>query len=116
MASKLIRLHDGALVEVEITGQEAREISGGLAERVDSSFGEIGPLLEKVCRPVSDAWRKLNRNRNLAIDAAEIQFGLSFEGSGNLFVTKAKAGANLTVKLTLKPMEIKMDTENEAQD
>lgn len=37
------------------------------------------------------------------IEQAEIELGLSFEGEGNLYITKSKAGASLTVKLTLKP-------------
>ena len=37
------------------------------------------------------------------IEQAEIQLGLSFEAEGNLYITKAKGNANLTIKLTLKP-------------
>lgn len=39
------------------------------------------------------------------IERAEIELGLSFEGEGNLYVTKSSAGANLKVKLSLKPKE-----------
>jgi hypothetical protein len=39
----------------------------------------------------------------MQIEQAEIQIGFSFEGEGNLYVTKSKAGANLTVKMVLKP-------------
>jgi hypothetical protein len=39
------------------------------------------------------------------IEQAEIELGLSFEGEGNLYVTKSKLGANLTVKLVLTPKD-----------
>ena len=34
LSSKLIKLQDGTLVEVEVTGDEVQQISGGLAEKV----------------------------------------------------------------------------------
>ena len=101
MATKLIELEDGALIEVEVAEAEAQPISGGLAKKVSSTFAKINPLLVKTCRPVVAAWRELNQE--MLIDEAQIELGLSFEGEGNIYVTKAKTGANLTVKLTLKP-------------
>ncbi len=100
MATKLIRLKDGPLVEVEVSGREVEECAGGEVDMVEKSVDQIVPILKTVCRPISEAWKEINRD--LAIESAEIQLGLSFEGEGNLFVTKAKAGANITVKLTLK--------------
>ncbi len=66
-----------------------------------TSFDKIKPVLMGICKPLAETWKEMNRD--LQIDQAEIQLGLSFEGEGNLFVTKSKAGAKLTVKLTLKP-------------
>lgn len=43
MATKLIRLEDGTLVEVEVTGDEVQQISGSLADRVDATFSKIKP-------------------------------------------------------------------------
>jgi Trypsin-co-occurring domain 1 len=100
MPTKLIRLQDGTLVEVEVTPGEARPISGGAADRVGATLDRIQPILVNVCRPVLDAWRSVGDE--LAIERAEVEVGLSFEGEGNVFVTKAKAGANLTVTLTLR--------------
>ncbi len=101
MGSKLIKLDDGILIEAEVDDKKAKEIAGGAADKVESSFEKIRPILLNACRPVVDTWKELNKE--MTIDQAEIQLGLSFEGEGNLFVTKAKAGANLTVKLVLKP-------------
>jgi Trypsin-co-occurring domain 1 len=40
------------------------------------------------------------------IDQAEVQLSLSFEAEGNLYITKSKANANMTVKLVLKPKSL----------
>jgi hypothetical protein len=42
-------------------------------------------------------------NKEMEIEQAEVEIGFSFEAEGNLYITKSKASANLTVKLTLKP-------------
>jgi hypothetical protein len=101
MATQLIELADGTLVEVEVSEKRARKISGGVRDKVEANFEKIRPILISICRPLSETWKEINRE--LEIEQAQIQLGLSFEGEGNLFVTKSKAGANLTVNLTLKP-------------
>ena len=101
MPTRLIELDDGTLVEVEVSAEDAQEISGGFAEKVGSTFDKIKPILLNTCRPIASAWQEINRH--MEIEKAEIALGLSFEGEGNLFVTKSKAGANLSVKLVLKP-------------
>ncbi len=102
MATGLIELEEGVLVEAEVEGGP-RNIAFGGAEKVAKGFDQIAPLLRKVCQPVASVWSELNRD--MAIDSAEIQLSLSFEGSGNLYLVKSKAGANLSVKLTLKPKQ-----------
>ena len=101
MATRLIRLADGTLVEAEVPDNQAEQISSQLANKVNETFDKIQPLLVKVCRPITSAWNELNKE--VHIEQAEIELGLSFEGEGNLYVTKAKTSANLTVKLTFKP-------------
>ena len=101
MATQLIELQDGALVEVEVSDDQPREISGGFAEKVDATFDKVKPLIVKACRPIVSAYRELNQE--MTIEQAEVEIGLSFEGEGNLYITKSKAGANLTVKLLIKP-------------
>lgn len=101
MASKLIKLEDGTLVEVEVSDNEAKHIANSAADRVNTTFDKIKPILIKTCRPIAAAWKELNQEMH--IEQAEIEIGFSFEGEGNLFVTKAKANSNLKVTLTLKP-------------
>ncbi len=100
MATKLIETNDGILIEVDASGSEGRAISGGV-ELVDASINKIKGILVKTSAPVVEAWRELNKEMH--VDSAEIEIGLSFEGEGNLYIAKSKAGANLKVKLTLKP-------------
>jgi hypothetical protein len=97
MATKLIELDDKTLVEVEVPPDQAQQISGGLAEKVSAKLDKIKPILLNTCRPIIAAWQEIGEEIN--IDHAEVELGLSFEGEGNLYITKTKAGANLTVKL-----------------
>ena len=101
MATQLIELEDGILVEIEAPEDQVRAIAGGFADRVSSTFDKIQPILLQVCRPVTATWKELNQEMH--IEQAEVELGLSFEGEGNLYVTKSSASANLTVKLILKP-------------
>jgi len=99
MATKIVQLEDDTFVEVEISPDQAQQISYG--KKLNTSFEKIQPVLMKVCRPINAVWQEISQEMH--IEQAEIELGLSFEGEGNIFVTKAKAGANLTIKLTLKP-------------
>lgn len=97
----LIELKDGTLVEVDVIGNELREVSGSLSEKVDASFEQVKPIILKACRPIANAYQELNQD--MGVVQAEVELGLSFEGEGNLYITKSKVGANLIVKLILKP-------------
>lgn len=101
MATKLIELEDGTLVEVEVPEDQAKQISSSLADRVGTTFDKIRPVLIRTCRPIAAAWKEINQE--MEIEQAEVEIGFSFEGEGNLYVTKSKASANLTVKMVLKP-------------
>ncbi len=101
MATKLIRLTDGTLVEAEVPDNEARQISGGAADRVDKALDTLEPVLLNACKPVIGVWKSLRQE--VTVSEVNVELGLSFEGEGNLYITKAKAGANLTVKLVIKP-------------
>jgi len=100
MSTKLIELEDGILVEVEVPADQAKPISGGAASRVSETFDKIKPILINTCSSIASVWTEINKE--MAIEQAEVELGLSFEGEGNLYITKSKASANLTVKLTLK--------------
>lgn len=101
MAYRLIELEDGTLVEVDANEQELQEISHGPELIRVASIDRIKPLLLRVARPMTEVWRELNKD--MEVQAAEVELGLGFEGEGNLFVAKAKGNANLTVRLKLAP-------------
>ncbi|NER33667.1 MAG: hypothetical protein F6J93_06355 [Oscillatoria sp. SIO1A7] len=105
MRTQLIELDDETLVEVEVREDQFEEISGRLAKRVDATFAQIRPLLLKTCRPVVEAWKDLRQElgQEADIERAEVDLGFSFEGEGNLYVTKSKGAANIKVKLVLTP-------------
>jgi hypothetical protein len=102
MASRLIELQDGTLVEIEVPENKAKPISGGAADKIkDATIDKIKPIILKACKPISEVWKELGKDMN--IEQAEIELGLGFEAEGNLYITKAKGNANLTVTFTLKP-------------
>jgi len=102
MSTKLIELQDGFLVEVETQEGEVEQIAGGNGvNQVQGTIDKIKPLLLKVCKPICAVWEELDTD--MYIEQAEVEIGLGFEAEGNIFVTKAKTTANLTVKLTIKP-------------
>jgi hypothetical protein len=103
MATKLIKLQDGTLVEVDVPGEEVQQISGSLADKVDATLSNIKPILLKTCQPIVAALKDLRDAVDL--EQVEIELGLSFEAEGNLYITKANLGANLTVRMTLKNKE-----------
>jgi hypothetical protein len=98
MATRLIKLSDGILVEAEVDPQEATEIAGGSAKHVQASLEAVEPILVSVCRPIAKAWDSMT---NFHIEHVQVELSLSFEGEGNIFLTKARAGANLTVTMSL---------------
>lgn len=102
MATKLIELDDGVLVEVEVSPDQAQPISGGMASRVKASLEKIQPVLHNVASSVAEEWRTMKENNPVHVKQAEISLGLSFEAEGNLYITKSKASANVTIKLTLE--------------
>lgn len=101
MSTKLIELKDGTLVEIEVSEDYAKQISGGFADKVNSTFDKVQPILVNASKPIISAWQELNQD--MYFEQAEVELGLSFEGEGNLYITKSKTTANLTIKLILKP-------------
>jgi len=101
MATKLIELEDGTLVEVEVPENQAKQIAGSFSDQVNVTFDKIKPILVRTCRPIVEAWEELNQD--MTLEQAEVEIGFSFEGEGNIYITKMKASSNVTVKLILKP-------------
>lgn len=103
MANRLIQLGDGILVEVDAGKDEAQQISGGLADKVDATMNKIKPILLKTCHPILAAVKDLREDVDL--EQVEVEVGLSFDAEGNIYITKANFGANVLVRMTLKNKE-----------
>lgn len=101
MPTRLIELQNGILVEAEVPEEDAEPISTSAIKEVQSTFEKVKPILVSVSKPIAEAWQEINQD--MEVESAEVEVNFSFEGEGNLYVTKAKAGANLSVKLILKP-------------
>jgi hypothetical protein len=100
MISKLIQLEDGTLVQVEATGNERQQISGGGAEKVEATFDKIKPVLLNVCQPLVATVKGLRDYVDL--EQVEVEVGLSFDIEGNIYVAKTSLGTNVLVRMTLK--------------
>src|SRR5688500_16155839 len=99
MATKLIRLSDGTLVEVEVLREDVQKVAGSLAEKVSATVDGIQPVLLKICRPITAAWKQLSEEVN--VEKAEVEIALGFETEGNVYVARTKASGNLKIKLIL---------------
>jgi hypothetical protein len=102
MASRLIKLEDGTLIEIDQPTAEVEEISGGGLDAIrDATIDKIRPILERAIRPIAEVYKELNKD--MEVREAEVELGLGFEAEGNLYITKAKGNANLVIKLKLAP-------------
>ena len=96
--SKLIETSDGILVEVETIGTE--KCSANHVDKVSKGLEQIGPLLGKACGTMKTFWQQTVDG--VEVEQVQVQFGLNFEASGNIYIAQAKAGASVTVTATLK--------------
>jgi len=103
MGTKLIRLADETLIEIEVPEQDVQQISGELAKKVKATIDQVHPVILNAAQSLNAVWKELNKD--MKVEGAELEFGVSFEAEGNVYITKAKAGTNLVFKLTLKPKE-----------
>ena len=104
MATRLIELENGILVEAEVSEDEAEAAANNFIKGVKSAFDQVKPILISISRPIAEAWQEINKD--MEIEQAEVEVGLNFEGQGNIYITKGKAGTNLKVKLVLKPKKL----------
>ncbi|WP_058556212.1 CU044_2847 family protein [Thiohalocapsa sp. ML1] len=102
MATQIIELQDGLLIEVQAdTADGPRQISGGRHRVVDGAIDTARELLLKAVEPVASVWGELNRD--LSIEEVEIQLGLGFEASGRLFIAQGTGKTNLSFTLKVRP-------------
>ena len=103
MPGKIIEV-DGVRVEVEEIDTGPKFTSADLGERLEPGLAQLKPILRRICTPVIDVWKELATT--VTVKEADVEIGFSFEGEGNLYITKAKAGANLVVKIKLEALGV----------
>lgn len=105
MTQKLIELNVGQkgtiLVAVDVPEQTISPLAktGDIViDKVDEKFDDIKYAIINGCRPLTEAFEALYREGKAK--NAEVEFGLSFTGKGNIYVVETSAQASLKVKIT----------------
>lgn len=103
MASKLIELADGILMEVDVPEEQVQRIAGGGLQitQVSKAINAIESILLKVCRPVTNVLSELNKD--MSVSEVEVEVELGLEAEGNFFIAKGKTNASLAIRLKLIP-------------
>ena len=77
MATRLIELENGILVEAEVSEDEAEAAANNFIKGVKSAFDQVKPILISISRPIAEAWQEINKD--MEIEQAEVEVGLNFE-------------------------------------
>jgi hypothetical protein len=101
MGTKLIRLDDGLLVEVEAEEGAPTRIAANAAVDVGLALDKVQDILRKAVTPVASVWNELNRD--LTIEKVEVNLALGFEAEGNVFIARGRGSANVSFKLIVRP-------------
>src|SRR6476660_9163499 len=80
MATRFLELKDGVIVEIGSPGEAREEMHTSSAERVDTTMEMVATMLDRILRPIGDAFAGLHEALDVpvAVDAAEVKLGLSF--------------------------------------
>jgi len=106
MATKFLEFKDGVIVEIGAPSDRREEMHTSDADRVDTTMEMVASMLDRILRPIGDAFAGLRDALDVPIEVkeAEVELGVSFSAEGNLFVTKASAEGTLQVKVTFSPV------------
>jgi Trypsin-co-occurring domain 1 len=105
MARKIIEL-DAGNGETILVAVEVPEVSVGRVaapsdiaiEKVDRNFDTVRDLIIRGCRPITQAFRALQKESQPAF--AEVEFGINFTAKGSVYVVESTGQASLKVKIT----------------
>ena len=100
MATRLIKLGDGVLVEIEAAPGAYQQIAAGAAvDAANAAIQKASNTLIDVCQSLAVATKRISETAKVSEVEAEV--GLAFEAEGNLYITKAKGSASITVKIKM---------------
>ena len=102
--SKLLRLGDNVLVEIDGPSDAPVEMHASSAEQVATTMESASRALNKILKPIGEAFHGLKTTLDVPIEVKEaaVELGLCFSAEGHIFVAKAKAEGNLKVTVTFQ--------------
>ena len=95
---KIVKLNDGLEVEVELDDTQARQIS--LDKKIDTSIDDISGFLSKVIKPISNTYRELNKEINIA--ETKVTIGVKIGIEGGFILAKSTAEAHIQVEMVMR--------------
>ena len=108
---KMIKLDSGSsdpiLVGVDIPADEVRDkihdvgwldLFKGEPEAVSKNYGTISKMIVAYSRPILASFEELQKEK-IPLTSASAEFGLSFNGKGDIFLLEASAEASIKVSL-----------------
>jgi hypothetical protein len=104
MATKFLELGDGIFVEIAAPEELREEMHTSTAERVSTTMRSVASMVKDVVRPLADSFTNLYEALDvpIAVDAAEVELGVSFSAEGQIFVAKTKGEGTLKLKVVFK--------------
>jgi Trypsin-co-occurring domain 1 len=105
MSTQFLRLSDGIIIQIDGPPEYRQEMHTSTAEQVGTNMQKAADTVGRILKPLAETLGGVYNTLNapVALDAAEIELGLSFSAEGNLFVASSKAEGTLKVKMTFKP-------------
>lgn len=105
MATELVRIENGFLIEIEDPNpsKKPRKFSSGKDTReIENRLSDAKEIIVKAVSNIIPAWDELAGK--VKVESAEIEMGLGFEANGSIFIIQGKAKANLNIKLKITPI------------
>ena len=96
--NKIFKLKDGIEVEIEVDSNQAREIS--LDRKIDASIEDIKGLLTKVIKPISNTYKELSKEVNIA--ETKVSLGIKIGIEGGFILAKSTAEAHIQVEMVMR--------------
>lgn len=94
----VITLDDGVKIQIELSPQQATEISG--SARVDATLNSLKESFKCLAGPISNYAAELEINEK--ISQTKISLGLKVGIEGNFILSKSSADAHITLEFTIK--------------
>lgn len=90
------------LFEAEDTVEGLQEIGvmDGVIDKINGTTEKLTGSIQACLDSLTPVFAREREKSGSALEKAEISFGVSVDGTGDIYVVKVAGAANLTVKLT----------------